>query len=173
MSDVPGPPATSSLPDPAPGFRVERAAFAELRQVAAIQRQSFRRGLAYGYFQLLLLWLLPNVTFLVAKTGWGIIAGCLIADRYRGDVRVVNLAIDPGFRRQGVGRLLLRDIQQRIPDGHVTLIVEEFNEPAKTLYKSEGFVETGTAQHYYGRRRNGIWMRKERPGGSPAGKIFV
>jgi ribosomal-protein-alanine N-acetyltransferase len=152
---------------------VEPVTFSALRSVAAIQRQSFRRGLAYGYFQLMLLWLLPNVTFLVARTAYGIVAGCLIADRYRGDVRVVNLAIDPGFRRQGLGRRLLQDIQQRIPDGHVTLIVEEFNEAAKSLYKSEGFVETGTARNYYGRGRNGIWMRKERPGGSTTGKMFV
>ena len=173
MSDLPDALSTPASPDAAPEFRVEPAAFRELRRVAEIQRQSFRRGLAYGYFQLMLLWVLPNVTFLVAKTGWGIVAGCLIADRYRGDVRVVNLAIDPGFRRQGVGRRLLQEIQRRIPQGHVTLIVEEFNEAAKSLYASEGFVETGTARNYYGRGRNGIWMRKERPGGSTTGKIFV
>lgn len=174
MSDLPDAPAIPILkPDTTTGFTVDPATFSDLRSVAAIQRQSFRRGLAYGYFQLMLLWMLPNVTFLVARTSFGIVAGCLIADRYRGDVRVVNLAIDPSFRRQGVGRRLLREIQQRIPDGHVTLIVEEFNEVAQSLYKSEGFMETGTARNYYGRGRNGIWMRKERMGGSTVGKIFA
>jgi ribosomal-protein-alanine N-acetyltransferase len=160
-------------PEIGSGFVIDHATFGDLRAVANIQRQSFRRGLAYGYLQLLLLWLLPNVTFLVAKTRFGIVAGCLIADRYRGDVRVVNLAIDPGFRRQGVGRLLMRAVQRQLPEGHVTLIVEEFNEAAKSLYFKEGFHSVGTARNYYGRGRNGIWMRKERPSGTSTRKIFV
>jgi ribosomal protein S18 acetylase RimI-like enzyme len=160
-------------PVEAAGFVVVPCRFRDLRDVAAIQKQSFRPGLAYGYAQLALLWLLPNVTFLVARTRGNIIAGCLIADRYQGNVRVVNLAIDPGFRRQGVATMLLDAIQEQLPKGHVVLITEEFNEAAKSLYLREGFHAVGTARNYYGRGRNGIWMRKDRPTGDKATKIFV
>jgi ribosomal protein S18 acetylase RimI-like enzyme len=155
------------------GFDVVRCRYRDLREVAAIQKQSFRSGLAYGYAQLVLLWLLPNVTFLVAKTRGDIVAGCLIADPYQGNVRVVNLAVDPGFRRQGVATHLLDEIQRLLPKGHVVLITEEFNEAAKKLYQREGFHAVGLARNYYGRGRNGIWMRKDRPTGSRRPKIFV
>jgi ribosomal protein S18 acetylase RimI-like enzyme len=154
-------------------FTVSGCRFREIGAVADIQRKSFRPGLAYGYVQLLLLWLLPNVSFFVARTSGNIVAGCLIADRYLRNVRVVNIAVDPGFRRQGVGSLLLDHAQRELPDGHVTLIVEEFNEIAKSLYAKEGFHEVGHARNYYGRGRNGIWMRKDRATGSPGQKIYV
>ena len=154
-------------------FAVTDCRFRDIRAVAAIQRQAFRPGLAYGYIQLLLLWALPNVSFFVAKTRSEIVAGCLIADRYLRNVRVVNLAVDQGFRRQGVGTLLLDHVQREMPDGHVTLIVEEFNESAKSLYVREGFHEVGRAKNYYGRGRNGIWMRKDRSTGTATPKIYV
>ena len=153
-------------------FTVSDCRFREIKAVAAIQRQSFRPGLAYGYVQLLLLWMLPNVSFFVARSSGDIVAGCLIADRYLRNVRVVNIAVDPGFRRQGVGSLLLNYAQQNLPNGHVTLIVEEFNEIAKSLYANEGFHEVGRARNYYGRGRNGIWMRKDRATGADPG-IYV
>ena len=154
-------------------FTVTHCRFRDIRAVAAIQREAFRAGLAYGYVQLILLWALPNVSFFVAKTRADIVAGCLIADRYLRNVRVVNLAVDQGFRRQGVGTLLLNHAQRALPEGHVTLIVEEFNEAAKSLYVREGFHEVGRARNYYGRGRNGIWMRKDRSTGSPGQKIYV
>lgn len=154
-------------------FAVTECRFGDLRAVAAIQRQAFRPGLAYGYLQLLLLWALPNVQFFVAKSAGDIVAGCLIADRYLRNVRVVNIAVDPGFRRQGVGSLLLEYVQDTLPNGHVTLIVEEFNDTAKALYRKHGFNEVGHARNYYGRNRNGIWMRKDRVTGSSASKMYV
>lgn len=154
-------------------FVVSDCRFGDIREVAAIQRQAFRPGLAYGYLQLLLLWALPNVSFFVAKSAGEIIAGCLIADHYLRNVRVVNIAVDPGFRRQGVGSLLLEYVQEALPDGHVTLIVEEFNDTAKALYRKHGFQEVGNARNYYGRNRNGIWMRKDRVTGSTAPKVYV
>jgi len=153
-------------------FTLSDCRFRDIKAVAAIQRQSFRPGLAYGYVQLLLLWMLPNVSFFVARSSGDIVAGCLIADRYLRNLRVVNIAVDPGFRRQGVGSLLLNYAQQKLPNGHVTLIVEEFNEIAKSLYANEGFHEVGRARNYYGRGRNGIWMRKDRATGADP-RIYV
>lgn len=164
--------SASTIVDTTP-FSVAACRFADLRAVAAIQRQAFRPGLAYGYLQLLVLWALPNISFFVAKSSGNIVAGCLIADRYLRNVRVVNIAVDPGFRRQGVGSLLLDFVERALPDGHVTLIVEEFNDGAKALYREQGFHEVGLARNYYGRSRNGIWMRKDRVTGSGVAKMYV
>jgi ribosomal-protein-alanine N-acetyltransferase len=154
-------------------FTVTPCRFADLRAIAAIQRQSFRRGLAYGYLQLLLLWAIPATTFLVARTSaGGIVVGNVIADRFKHDLRIVNIAVDPRFRRQGVATLLLDAAERAIPEGNVTLIVEEFNTGAQQVYERAGFRNVGLARNYYGRGRNGYWMRKDRPG-ARVDKVFV
>jgi [ribosomal protein S18]-alanine N-acetyltransferase len=145
--------------DLAAPFTVGNVGFRDIREVHAIQQASFRPGLAYSKGALYTLWLLPNVTFLVAKNeATGEVAGCIIGDRYQGDVRIMNLAIHPDWRRQGVATGLLRAIAERLPDGDITLMVEEHNRAAQALYAREGYIRTGFRRDYYGLNRNGIQM---------------
>lgn len=147
----------------APGIVIERARFRDLRAVAEIQRQSFRPGLAYRFSVLLTLRFLPFVTFLVARRGMdGEVVGCIIGDRYRQGVRIMNVAVHPDARRQGVGRLLLRAIADALPDGDLVLMVEEPNRGAQALYEAEGFTRTGFERNYYGANRHGIEMTLRR-----------
>jgi [ribosomal protein S18]-alanine N-acetyltransferase len=133
--------------------------FRDIRHIHAIQQASFRPGLAYSRGALLTLWLLPNVTFLVARNAsTGEAIGCIIGDRYQGGVRIMNLAIHPEWRRQGIATHLLRAIAERLPDGDISLMVEEFNRSAQALYVREGFVRIGFRPDYYGPKRNGIHM---------------
>lgn len=147
---------------------IERARLRDLRAAAGIQRQSFRPGLAYSVWVLLTLWSLPFVTLLVAKRrATGEVVGCIIGDRTRGEVRIMNIAVHPDARRQGVGRLLLRALGDLLPDGDMVLMVEEQNRGAQTLYEAEGFTRTGFQRNYYGANRNGIEMTLRR-GARPA-----
>lgn len=143
---------------------VEPARWRDLRAVARLQRASFRPGLAYGMGALVFLRALPGVRFLVARQAGGSIAGCLIADRHLGDLRVVNIAVEPNLRRQGIATMLLRAIDQENPGGDIVLMAEAHNAGAQALYEREGYVRSGTAKDYYGRGRHGIRMRKVRPG---------
>jgi len=146
-----------------PEIRIDAATLRDIRAVAAIQRQSFSARLAYGSMALFTLLWWPGVTFLVAKdAATGRVIGCVIGDRNKGNARVMNLAIDPTWRRRGVGRSLLRAIDAAIPGGDVTLMVQEFNTGAQALYASEGFLRAGFARDYYGAGLNGIVMRKPR-----------
>lgn len=151
-----------------PGISVGTARLRDLRAVAEIQRLSFRPGLAYRFSVLLTLWFLPFVTFLVARrAGTGEVVGCMIGDRYRGGVRIMNVAVHPDARRQGIGRLLLRAISDRLPEGDLVLMVEEPNRGAQALYEAEGFTRSGFQRNYYGANRHGIEMtlrRGTRPG---------
>lgn len=175
MSNGPAPsrqhgPAPATPPD----VVVERARLRDLRAVAAIQRESFRPGLAYRFSVLLTLWALPFVTFLVARRrSTGQVVGCMIGDRYRGEVRIMNIAVHPDARRQGIGRLLLRAIGDELPGGDLVLMVEEQNRGAQALYEAEGFTRTGFQRNYYGPNRNGIEMtlrRGTRPAATRNGK---
>jgi ribosomal-protein-alanine N-acetyltransferase len=133
----------------------------DLWQVRRLQRRSFRRGLAYGFSTLVLLWLLPSVRFFVARQG-ETIAGCAIGDRNNGNSRVINLAVDPQARRHGIGAQLMRALEAALPNGDMILMVEHGNDGAKRLYEKAGYVPVGVGRNYYGHGHDGIWMRKFR-----------
>ncbi|HYI23787.1 MAG TPA: N-acetyltransferase [Thermomicrobiales bacterium] len=141
---------------------IEPARWRDLRTVAGLQRDSFRRGLAYGLGALIALRTMPGVTFLVARAGDAGVVGCVIADRFQGDARVVNLAVAPSMRRKGIGTQLLRAIDAACPGGDIVLMAEAENAGAQLLYEREGYVRSGTARDYYGRGQHGIRMRKVR-----------
>ncbi|CAN5771713.1 hypothetical protein BH20CHL3_BH20CHL3_08840 [soil metagenome] len=144
------------------GVRFGRARWRDLRGVAAIQKASFRPRLAYGLSALGVLRVFPGVVFLVARTDATTVAGCIIGDRHRGAFRIMNLAVAPSARRQGVATALLHGIEMVVPTGDIVLMVEEWNTGAQTLYEREGYARDGVARDYYGRGRHGIRMEKQR-----------
>ncbi len=152
----------TETPVPPDDIRIEPARWADLGAVMEIQRAAFRPGLAYGRFALITLKLTPGVSFLVARTNDLPVAGCIIGDQYRGDARVMNVAVHPSARRQGIGSRLLRALEAALPNGDMVLMAEEPNRGAQALYAKEGYERTGRVLNYYGRGRNGISMRKRR-----------
>lgn len=153
--------------DDVAGFAVDRVHLRDLRAVAAIQRRSFRPALAYGESALFILRFFPRTVFLVARdTSSREAIGCGIADRYRGDLRIMNLAVDPARQRRGVGSALLTRLERLSPAGNCVLMVEEWNRGAQALYERQGYVRSGFAREYYGRNRHGIWMKKTRTSAS-------
>lgn len=146
----------------APSVRIERVRWSDIGDLVAIQNASFRPGLAYGRFALVLLKCMPGVTFLVARTDDRRVAGVIIGDVHRGNARIMNIAVAPEARRQGIGSLLLQHIEHAIPNGNVTLMAEQHNTAAQSLYEREGYERDGIAHNYYGRNRHGVWMKKQR-----------
>jgi ribosomal-protein-alanine N-acetyltransferase len=159
----------------ASSVRVGPADWRGLRALAAVQKASFRPGLAYGLSALAILKVFPGVVFLVAHTDAVQEAGSIIGDRHRGQLRIMNLAVDPSARRQGVASALLRSIETAVPTTDIVLMVEEWNTGAQMLYEIEGYSRNGTARDYYGKSRHGIRMRKHRGacGTSPTTRIRV
>jgi len=84
---------------------------------------------------------------------------------------VINIAVDPGSRRRGLGRQLLDCLLKHAKEeelAFVTLEVRESNEPARALYDSFGFVRVGTLKNYYTDPREDAWillltLEKEKP----------
>lgn len=141
---------------------LRRAGFRDLIQTARIQRQAFPPRLAYSLTTLLTLSVLPIVQFRVAVRGREVL-GCALGDRNGLDARVINIAVAESARREGVGAALLLDLEQRLPGGDMVLMVQRENDAAHALYRRAGYVDVGRAVDYYGRGRDGIWMRKHRP----------
>jgi ribosomal-protein-alanine N-acetyltransferase len=77
------------------------------------------------------------------------VAGFLVTRQTtRGEREILNLAVDPERRRQGVARRLLRDELNRCK-GTWFLEVRESNAAAIGLYRSAGFEIAGHRPGYY------------------------
>ena len=91
----------------------------------------------------------------------GQIAGFLVSrDVGGGEIEVLNLAVDPAFRREGIATALM----QSVPATHVFLQVRESNASAIALYEKLGFSEVGRRPDYYDDPvENAIVMQRSRP----------
>lgn len=68
------------------------------------------------------------------------------------EVHIVNLAVDPGFRRAGIGSMLfIWCVRHGIEMGARWLVLEvrETNEPARSFYRLFGLHELGLRIGYY------------------------
>jgi ribosomal-protein-alanine N-acetyltransferase len=77
------------------------------------------------------------------------IAGFAVARRLaEGESELLNLAVDPLYRRRGIARRLLSQLTSGHP-GTLWLEVRESNNGARKLYKSLGFSEVSRRTGYY------------------------
>jgi ribosomal-protein-alanine N-acetyltransferase len=65
-----------------------------------------------------------------------------------GEREILNLAVDPPFRRRGVARRLMEQVLEAAR-GTVFLEVRESNRPARNLYETLGFQVIGVRERYY------------------------
>jgi ribosomal protein S18 acetylase RimI-like enzyme len=95
-----------------------------------------------------------GVILLVAEEG-GQIAGTVqlqLAMKRNGRHRaeIARLMVHPGFRRRGIGRLLMEQAEAAAIENGRTLIVLDTREgdPSNALYLSLGYIEAGRIPHY-------------------------
>ena len=88
----------------------------------------------------------------------GYVCRWLVAD----EVHVLNLAVDPRHREQGLGGTLMREVLREARQRHataVTLEVRRSNVAGRRLYESFGFEEVGSRPNYYGRGEDALILR--------------
>ena len=79
----------------------------------------------------------------------GRIAGFAAARRLaERENELLNVGVDPDFRRRGIGRRLIAELTESYP-GTLWLEVRESNEAARNFYKVLGFEEAGRRPGYY------------------------
>ena len=79
--------------------------------------------------------------------------GCLIVER-GGEIKLINIALLPEFRSQGIGTLLLKRLQAeaKTADKPLTLHVLKTNDRAVNLYKRRGFAIIDNNELYFAMR---------------------
>ena len=83
----------------------------------------------------------------------GCVVGHLLAACIADEADLLSVAVDPDWRRRGLGRLLLDACLGELrTDGvrRLTLEVREGNHAARALYASCGLTAVGERKHYYG-----------------------
>jgi [ribosomal protein S18]-alanine N-acetyltransferase len=130
------------------GLEIRRLTYADLPQIIAVERRAFPTPWSLAMF---VLELSKPAGVCLAALRDGEMLGYLICSRYDTVWHIMNVAVDPGRRREGIGSALLTDLLRRI-DGHgarFTLEVRESNFGAIELYKRFGFAPAGRRRRYY------------------------
>jgi ribosomal-protein-alanine N-acetyltransferase len=122
--------------------------YADLPQVIAIERRAFPTPWSLAMFVLELS--KPSGICLAAGDEARRLSGYLICSRYDQVWHLMNLAVDPVARRNGIASALLDEMLERGGrEEPYTLEVRTSNAPAIALYERYGFRSAGTRPRYY------------------------
>ena len=106
----------------------------------------------------------PLALWLVAMDG-DRLAGYVGSQTVMDETDMMNLAVAPQFRRQGVGEALVNALTASLKElgsRCLTLEVRDSNEAARALYGKLGFTEIGRRRGYYrDPREDALILRKE------------
>ena len=106
----------------------------------------------------------PLSCWLVAVDG-DAVAGYIGSQSVMGEADMMNVAVRPDHRRQGIAKMLVEGLVQELIKREVyslTLEVRASNEPAILLYEQLGFHQVGRRPNYYrDPREDALILRKE------------
>jgi len=121
--------------------------YSDLPSVMAIERRAFPTPWSLAMFVLELS--KPSGICLAASDGAGL-TGYLVCARYEETYHLMNVAVDPDRRREGIAKALIESMLERAgSDANYTLEVRVSNAAAIALYESFGFRSVGTRRRYY------------------------
>lgn len=143
-------------------IEIQEMQTAHVAQIAALEQQCFSdpwsvNSIASELENPLSLWL-------VALDG-ETVAGYVGSQAVLGEADMMNLAVNPDYRRCGVAQKLVSALLQELAhcgNYSLTLEVRASNEPAKALYEKLGFQKVGVRPRYYEKpREDALILKKE------------
>ncbi len=121
--------------------------YSDLPSVLSIERRAFGTPWSLAMFVLELS--KPSGICLAASNERGLV-GFLICSRYADVWHVMNVAVDPDRRREGIAtQLLERLFEETGRDARYTLEVRTSNRGAIAMYQRFGFKAAGHRRRYY------------------------
>lgn len=131
-------------------------------QIALLERECFadpwsQQSIASELHNPLSLWL-------VAQEGQTLL-GYVGSQTCQDETDMMNIAVSPASRRQGVARALIEALVSALRERgskQLTLEVRASNGPARQLYESLGFLQVGLRKNYYQNpKEDALILRKE------------
>jgi [ribosomal protein S18]-alanine N-acetyltransferase len=130
------------------GVRIRRLSYSDLPSVISIERRSFPTPWSLAMFVLELS--KPSGICLAATDEDGRLAGYLVCSRYDTVWHLMNVAVDPQRRRQGIATTLInRLFEEGGSQSPYTLEVRVSNREAILMYEQFGFRSAGRRRGYY------------------------
>ncbi len=106
----------------------------------------------------------PLSYWLVAMDG-SLVAGYVGSQSVCGEADMMNVAVSPDYRRQGIAQQLVEALVAGLKEKEVhslTLEVRASNDPAVALYHKLGFAQVGRRPNYYRNpKEDALILRKE------------
>jgi ribosomal-protein-alanine N-acetyltransferase len=132
----------------APELEIRALAYSDLPAVIEIERRAFPTPWSLAMFVLELS--KPSGLCLAATSG-GRLRGYVVCARYDLDWHIMNVCVDPDYRRRGIAAALLAELYERAQErqARFTLEVRRSNHGAISLYARDGFRIAGTRRRYY------------------------
>lgn len=90
---------------------------------------------------------LRDSVVLVAYADGPAVGYAIAAPRFFDHGLVWMLAVDPGHRRRGVATALMRRAEEWCPSDRLFVSTNQSNAPARRLYESLGYLESGTVDN--------------------------
>jgi [ribosomal protein S18]-alanine N-acetyltransferase len=150
-------------------LEIRRLSYADLPQVIAIERRAFTTPWSLAMF-VLELSKPSGICFAALRDDR--IVGYLVCSRYDTVWHVMNVAVDPRLRREGIASALLDRLfaQADAPGEQYTLEVRPSNRGAIELYERFDFRAAGKRRGYYhDNREDAVIMWRKSPAGSGRG----
>ena len=129
-------------------LEIRRLAYADLPQVIAIERRAFPTPWSLSMF---VLELSKPAGICLAALKDDQLLGYLVCSRYDTVWHLMNVAVDPDRRREGIASALMQRLFETAdrPHEQYTLEVRESNAAAIAMYERFGFRGAGHRRGYY------------------------
>jgi ribosomal-protein-alanine N-acetyltransferase len=129
-------------------LRIRKLSYSDLPAVISIERRSFGTPWSLAMFVLELS--KPSGICLAVVDEQERLSGYLICSRYDDLWHLMNVAVDPSRRREGIATELIETLFERTrSDSRITLEVRVSNLSAIRMYERFGFRSAGLRRHYY------------------------
>jgi len=142
-------------------MEIIKASFIDLNALRKLEQESFGKE-AWPLFDLIAVLTFSDVIRLKAIED-GQMVGFVAGDPHPRDGWgwIATLAVDPRFRRRGIGRALLQACENKLGLPRVRLTVRLSNHVAISMYEKEGYTTAETWNNYYNDGEDGIVMEKQ------------